>query len=159
MVMKKVTRYTGKIPKSGSSVFKFGTHMLCHRSIKADKCDLLVNVKDGIILHAYPIGTNRMKIIEDVAKNIGVLDDYAKHPENYELYDLDPKLVKKQKGSEESVIVPISMDIYSDGSCVVPREEPHVENLKKVVSDFHKENEAKPLKKKRSFDMSAKGEW
>jgi len=140
--MKKVTRYTGKIPKSGSSVFKFGTHMLCHRSIKADKCDLLVNIKDGMILHAYPIGTNRMKIVEDVAKNIGVLDDYAKHPENYELYDLDPKLVNKQKGSEESVTIPISMDNYSDGSCVKP-----------------KENEAKPLKKKRSFDMSAKEEW
>jgi len=140
--MKRVTRYTGTIPASGKQVFKFGTHMLCHRSIKADKCDLLVNVKDGMILHAYPIGTDRMKIVEDVAENIDVLDDYAKYPNRYELYDLDTKLAKKTKGSEESVTVPISMGIYSDGSCVVPRE-----------------NEAKPSNKKRSFDMSAKGEW
>ncbi len=138
----KITRYTGTIHKSGKQVFKFGAYILCHRSIKADKSDFLVNTDDGMIIRAYPIGTSRNIILEDIAENLDALDRYFKHSSRYVLVDFDPKLAIKQKGSEESVVLPIQMDAYSDGSCVVP-----------------KEKEVEPQKEKRSFNMSAKEDW
>ncbi len=134
----KVTRYTGTIPRSGKQVFKFGAYTLCHRSIKADKSDFLVNVDDGMIVRAYPIGTYRNIILEDIAENMDTLDRYFKHSSRYLLVDFDPKLAIKQKCSEESVILPIQMDAYSDGSCVVPRQ---------------------TIKPKKVYDLNKKGDW
>ncbi len=114
----KVTKYTGTIPAGGKQVFKFGAYTLCHRSIKADKSDFLVNVDDGMIIRAYPIGTSRNIILEDIAENMDTLDRYFKHSSRYELVDFDSSKSVKLKDVKVDKHIPIFMEYYSDGSCV-----------------------------------------
>ncbi len=111
-----IRQYNGVIPKSGKSVFPFGAEKFCHRSIKKDKSDYLIRIGDGAILRAYPIGTVREKVIEDLSQNIGKLS------QDYELV-LDEPLVKvtKKSASEQSIgHIPISMEKYSNGESIVP---------------------------------------
>ena len=62
--------YNGVIPKSGKAIIEFGGIKLCHRSIKADKSDLLVHVESKIIIRSYLMKTDRSIILDDIANNI-----------------------------------------------------------------------------------------
>ncbi len=104
------------MPKSGQTVFPFGAEKFSHRSIKKEKSDYLVRLSDGAILRAYPIGTLREKVIEDLAQNIDKLSL------DYELVEDEPLVkVTKKSASEQSIgHVPISMKRYSNGESIVP---------------------------------------
>lgn len=101
---KPVRRYDGVIPKSGKAVIDFAGHKLVHRSIKKDKSDLLVHVASGIVLRAYPIGTDRSIVLDDMAKNIDKLYDFVNNPDDYEIVGsdaFDTSSKKKDKVEKE----------------------------------------------------------
>ena len=112
--MIQVRKYSGNIPKSGLSVFQFGTEKFCHRSLKKDKTDYLVRLSDGAILRCYQIGTDRMKVLEDLGDNISKLSV------EYVLVE-DEQVVKEDKNVASESCNGISMTHYSDGSVVHPR--------------------------------------
>jgi len=117
-----VSKYMGVIPMSGKQVFTFGGFKLCHRSIKKDKCDYLLDTQTGAILRAYPIGTARVVVIEDFASRIDTFKDFILHPSNYEVIEREPlvkKTINKASGVSEKSFN-ISMHYYSDNSCVIP---------------------------------------
>jgi len=131
-----VYRYGKNVPASGKSVVDFAGHKLCHRSVGVDKSDLLVHIGSGIILRAYPKGTNRSVILDDMAENVEKLDHFLDNREQYLIEDR-PKLLK-----EKDIVVEktydVSMSKYSDGS--------------PVESKFKQEYKL-PLKK--TYDVSA----
>jgi len=95
-----VYRYQKNIPKSGKSVIDFAGHKLCHRSIKADKSDLLVHIESGIVLRSYPRDTDRSVVLNDMAKNIEKLDHFLDNADDYEIVDSKPELHKQFKEPE-----------------------------------------------------------
>ncbi len=124
-----VRQYTGTVPASGKQVFVFGTEKFCHRSVAKDKSDYLVRVKDKAILRAYPIKTDRMVVIEDLAKNISQLS------QEYLLVEDEQVVGKKDIVVSESCNG-ISMTHFSDGSVVHPR-----------------------CIEKKSYNLNVRGEW
>ena len=97
-----VVFYEGVIPKSGLSVFEFGGRKFCHRSIKKDKSDYLVDVESKVTLMAYPLGSDRSLVLNHLAENIHKLEHYLRHPESYEV-------VSRKDLFKEEVIVPLSV--------------------------------------------------
>lgn len=88
--------YNGVIPKSGKAIIEFGGIKLCHRSIRADKSDLLVHVDTKIIVRSYPIKTDRGIVLDDIANNIDKLKHFIEAPEAY-LLEERVKLSKKEE--------------------------------------------------------------
>ncbi len=112
--------YGKKVPKSGKSIIEFSGIKLCHRSIKADKSDVLVHVDSGIIARAYPIGTGRGVVIEDIANNLDKLKHFIFCPEEFLIEDR-PKILKVKKEDTERKYE-TSMTHYSNGEKVEPRK-------------------------------------
>jgi len=92
--------YEGVIPSSGKQVFTFGEHKLVHRSIKADKSDLLVDIDTRAVIMAYPMKTERSVVLNDVANKIDMLNHFKEHPNSYELIVKDKVIKTKQNDSE-----------------------------------------------------------
>ena len=111
--------YEGVLPKSGKQQVKFADHTLVHRSIKADKSDLLVHLETRVIIRSYPLGTDRSIVLNDLAENFKRLEHFLHHRESYEV-QTRPKPQKK-KDNDADTVYDISMSHYSDGSCVQPR--------------------------------------
>lgn len=91
--------YNGVIPKSGKAIIEFGGIKLCHRSIKADKSDLLVHVESKIIVRSYPMKTDRSIILDDIANNIDKLKRFIEAPEAYKVEER-VKLSKTKENAE-----------------------------------------------------------
>ena len=91
--------YTGVIPKSGKAIIEFGGIKLCHRSIKADKSDLLVHVESKTIVRSYPMKTDRGIILDDIANNIDRLKHFIEAPEAYKVEER-VKLSKTKENAE-----------------------------------------------------------
>ena len=102
MSKQQVVFYEGVIPKSGKQVFEFGDRFFCHRSIKKDKSDYLVDVESKVILMAYPLGSDRSLVLNNLADNLHKLQHYLRHPESYEV-------VSRKDLFKEEVIVPLSV--------------------------------------------------
>ncbi len=110
--------YEGVIPKSGKSVIEFGGIKCCHRSIKKDKCDLLVHVDSGIIIRSFPISTQRSQILDDMANHVDKLKHFISHPEAYLIRERPTIQREQERHAEKSG--GITMTHYSDGSEVKP---------------------------------------
>ena len=117
--MKTVYLYGKNVPKSGKSVFEFGGISMCHRSLVADKCDILVHVESGIIARAYPAKTERSVILDDMAQNMKLIEHFIRNTESYSIEERPAKL-KIKKDNDADVEYDIKMTHYSDGSCVEP---------------------------------------
>ncbi len=111
--------YGGVLPKSGKQVTQFADHTLVHRSVKADKSDLLVHLESKIIVRSYPMGTDRSVILDDLADNFARLQHFIDNPSEYEVMER-PK-VSKVKVEDTETSYDITMTHYSDGSPVKPR--------------------------------------
>jgi len=94
--------YGKNIPKSGKSVFEFGGMKMCHRSIGADKSDLLVHIDSKIIVRSYPAKTERSVVLDDMAYNIKKIEHFLHHPESYDVQP-KPDAVKIKKDDEDVV--------------------------------------------------------
>ncbi|MDB4681377.1 hypothetical protein OAE88_00555 [bacterium] len=118
----RVRLYEGVINKSGKSVFSFSGVKLVHRSVKADKSDYIVHQETGAIMFAMPIGSERSRALDYLAKHIERLLAYNTEPTSYELYKQEqlPKMTKQQRIEAERVPhKPISKTpSYSDRGCV-----------------------------------------
>jgi len=110
--------YEGVLPKSGKQSVNFADHTLVHRSIKADKSDLLVHLETRIIVRAYPLDTDRSVILNDLADNFEKLEHFLANRELYEVKER-PKVLKIKKEDSERDY-DINMTHYSDGSEVKP---------------------------------------
>ena len=95
-----VYKYGGVLPKSGKQVTQFADHTLVHRSVKADKSDLLVHLETRIIVRAYPLGTDRSVILNDLADNFEKLEHFLANRELYEV-QTRPKLLKVKDSDTE----------------------------------------------------------
>lgn len=133
---KRIRKYLGKIPKSGKSNFTFGGINLHLRQVKAET--LLVHIDTKAVVSAYPYGTKMEVILESIARNHQLITDFHREPTAYELYEPDENVGKKKKTSSHGDTVGITMDSYSDGSCVVPRQ---------------------TIKPKKVYDLNKKEEW
>lgn len=98
-----ITKYSGVIPKSGASVIEFAGIKLVHRSIKSDKSDYLVHQATGAIIRAYPMGTPRDKVLDDLANNLHTLKHFIDAPEGFDV-ELKPKTSVKEDKPKESVL-------------------------------------------------------
>jgi len=115
--------YGGVLPKSGKQSVNFADHTLVHRSIKADKSDLLVHLESRIIVRAYPLGTDRSIILNDLADNFEILEHFLANPDEYEVQER-PKVLKVLDKPKESVLdklnAPFNLS-YKDVDVVVPK--------------------------------------
>ncbi len=103
MTGKQIVYLYGKnIPKSGKSVFEFGGIKMCHRSIGADKCDILVHIDSGIVARAYPAKTERSVVLDDMADNIRLVEHFIRNTESYSIEER-PKKFKIKKDDEDKV--------------------------------------------------------
>lgn len=82
----------------------------------------MLDTQTGVILRAYPIGTDRVKVIEDFASNQDKLEDFILYPSKYKVVEDEQVVTNKEKTSPDGDTVGITMDYYRDGSCVVPRQ-------------------------------------
>ena len=80
---KTIKGYDKNIPKSGKQVFEFMGEKLCHRSIKANKCDLLIHIESKAIIMAYPLGTDRSTVLDNISDNISLFEHFIKSRELY----------------------------------------------------------------------------
>ena len=92
----RVKLYQGVINKSGKSVFDFSGVRLVHRSVKADKSDYIVHQETGAVILAMPIGSERSRALDYLAKHINRLLEFDTEPQSYELYIPD-KVIKQTK--------------------------------------------------------------
>ena len=127
-------QYEGKIPKSGTKLFRFGTEQYFHRSVAKE--NLLIHVATRVIIGSYPRGLERTAIIESMARNMSKLKHFIGYPRSFTLIERDKVVVEViEVASEQSIGV--SMNHYSDGSCCVPRQQEEVsKNLGKKVYDL-----------------------
>ena len=93
-----VKLYENIVPKSGKSVIDFAGIKLCHRSVAKDKSDYLVHIETKAVIMAYPRGTDRSIVLENIAKNIDALNHYIGQPQSYEL--VSPNEVIKEDAKE-----------------------------------------------------------
>jgi len=136
---KRIRMFMGKIPKKSDTNFTFGGIALHHRGVKDET--LLVHVDSKAIFAAFPYGTKREVILEAIARNHDKMKHFIAHPESYELIQDWDLPSNKKKVSSDGDTVGITMDTYSDGSCVVPSK---VE---------------KPVVEKKSYNLNNKEEW
>jgi len=94
--------YGKNIPKSGKTVFEFGGIKMCHRSIGADKSDLLIHVDSKIVVRSYPAKTDRSVVLDDMAYNVKKIEHFLHHPESYDVQP-KPDAVKIKKDDEDVV--------------------------------------------------------
>lgn len=122
--MQKVRLYLGHLAKSGKSVIEFSGHKLSHCSKVADKSDLLVHNESKVVLRAYPIKTDRVIVLDDLAKSVHKLEHYLKHPESFEVCDVKDLLSKPTEVATsvlELLPAPHNIsheDVEFDSSCV-----------------------------------------
>ena len=121
--MVRLKTFSGKIPKSGKSIFTFGGRLLHHRA--TIKETFLVDVVTKVILGGYPVDTTREVILESIARNHDIYQELIRGSLSYETYPHDEVVEGKKKTSSDGDTVGITMDSYSDGSCVVPRHLTH----------------------------------
>jgi len=113
MSIKTIYQYEGVIPRSGKSVIEFAGIKLCHRSIKKDKSDLLVHIDSKIIVRAYPIGSDRSLVLDDLAKNIDKLEYFISHRDEF-IIESRPKITKSKDNVPEVKYECYKEPSYSD---------------------------------------------
>ena len=143
--------YDGVIPKSGKALVEFAGHKLVHRSIGKDKSDLLVHMETRIIIRAYPKGTDRSVILNDLAENIERLDYFLDNREEFELQER-PKLLKIKDDDSDMVYTTFEEPSYSRSGSYAHLNKDHVTDTD--VGDIKfKQEFMLPLKK--SYDVGA----
>ena len=86
MVTKRVKLYNGVIQKSGKAVFSFSGVKLVHRSIAKDKSDYIIHQETEAVILAMPIGSDRSRALDYLAKHIDRLLEFNTKHQSYELY-------------------------------------------------------------------------
>ena len=104
--------YGKNIPKSGKSVFEFGGIKMCHRSIGADKSDLLVHIDTAAIIRSYPAKTDRSVVLDDMAQNLKILNHFIAHRESYSVEER-PKPEKKKDNDADVTYAMFKEPSYS----------------------------------------------
>ena len=110
--MKTVYLYEGTIPKSGKQCLEFDGVKLVHRSVKMDKCDILVEPTTGIIVRVYYFGTSRGKVLDDIANNIESLKHFLSHSEQFNIVNR-PKITKQKEKPSKDYLYPVKPPSYS----------------------------------------------
>ncbi len=116
--MKKLRRYIGNIPKSGKTAINFAGIKISHLSKATDKSDMIVFTESGAVIASFPRKTDRANVLDKLAEHIDRLKHFIEHPESYELYEPIAEVKVKKEDVVDEVSFDISMEHYSDGSCV-----------------------------------------
>ena len=114
-------QYEGKIPKSGTKLFRFGTEQYFHRSIAKE--NLIIHAATKVIIMSMPKGYPLSYALDFMAKHMSTLKYFIGYPREYELIPRDEIVVESKQVSLEQDIEQCTMNHYSDGSCCVPRQE------------------------------------
>ena len=118
----RVKLYNGVIPKSGKAVFSFSGVKLVHRSIAKDKSDYIIHQETGAAILAMPIGSDRSRALDYLAKHIDRLLEFDTEHQSYELYKEEqiPRMTKQERIEAERIPTePIYKEpSYSDRGCV-----------------------------------------
>ncbi len=120
MVIKRVKLYNGVVPKSGKAVFSFSGVKLVHRSIAKDKSDYIIHQETEAVILAMPIGSDRSRALDYLAKHIDRLLEFNTKHQSYELYKEEhlPRITKQERIEANRVVYePIYKEpSYSNGS-------------------------------------------
>jgi len=122
VVIKRVKLYSGVMPKSGKAVFSFSGVKLVHRSTAKDKSDYIIHQETGAVILAMPIGSDRSRALDCLAKHIDRLLEFNTKHQSYELYKEEhlPRMTKQERiEAERTPAEPIYKEpSYSDRGCV-----------------------------------------
>ena len=120
MVIKRVKLYNGVVQKSGKAVFSFSGVKLVHRSIAKDKSDYIIHQETEAVILAMPIGSDRSRALDYLAKHIDRLLEFNTKHQSYELYKEEhlPRMTKQERIEANRVpYEPIYKEpSYSNGS-------------------------------------------